>query len=38
VRWAEHVARIGEIRNTCNILVEKPERKRGIILKCILEK
>jgi hypothetical protein len=27
MRWAEHVERMGEIRNTCNILVGKPEGK-----------
>jgi hypothetical protein len=26
--WAEHVARIGEMRNAYIILVRKPERKR----------
>jgi hypothetical protein len=28
MRWAWHVARIGEKRNVCRILVGKPERKR----------
>jgi hypothetical protein len=26
--WAEHVALIKEMRNTCKILVRKPEGKR----------
>jgi hypothetical protein len=26
--WAEHIARIGEMRNAYNILVGKPEEKR----------
>jgi hypothetical protein len=25
MKWAEHVARMGEMRNACNILVGKPE-------------
>jgi hypothetical protein len=28
MRWAEHVARMGEERKVCKILVEKPEEKR----------
>jgi hypothetical protein len=28
MRWAEHVARMGEKRNVCRLLVGKPERKR----------
>jgi hypothetical protein len=28
VRWAWHVARMGEKRNAYRILVDKPERKR----------
>jgi hypothetical protein len=28
MRWVEHVARMGEMRNTYNILVGKPEEKR----------
>jgi hypothetical protein len=28
MRWAGHVARIGEMRNVCKILVGKPEGKR----------
>jgi hypothetical protein len=27
MRWAGHVARMGEKRNACSILVGKPERK-----------
>jgi hypothetical protein len=27
MRWAEHVVRMGEKRNTCRILVGKPEGK-----------
>jgi hypothetical protein len=30
VRWAGHVARMGEKRNTCRILVGKPEGKRPL--------
>jgi hypothetical protein len=30
MRWAGHVARMGEKRNTCRILVGKPEGKRPI--------
>jgi hypothetical protein len=28
--WAEHVARMGEIRNACRILVGKPEGERPL--------
>jgi hypothetical protein len=28
MRWTEHVACMGEMRNAYNILVGKPERKR----------
>jgi hypothetical protein len=28
IRWAEHVARMGEKRNACRILVGKPRRSR----------
>jgi hypothetical protein len=28
LRWSEHVARMGEMRNAYNILVGNPERKR----------
>jgi hypothetical protein len=37
MKWAEHVAQIGEMRNVCNILVGKLERKiyMRIILKLI---
>jgi hypothetical protein len=28
MRWAGHVARMGETRNACRILVGKPEEKR----------
>jgi hypothetical protein len=42
VRWAVHIARMGEIRNVHSILVGKPERKRSlgrrVILEWILEK
>jgi hypothetical protein len=30
MRWAGHVARIGEKRNAYRILVEKPEEKRPL--------
>jgi hypothetical protein len=30
VRWAGHVARMGEKRNACRILVGKPEGKRPL--------
>jgi hypothetical protein len=30
MRWAGHVARMGEKRNACRILVGKPERKRAL--------
>jgi hypothetical protein len=30
MRWAEHVARIVEKRNTCRLLVGKPEGKRPL--------
>jgi hypothetical protein len=30
MRWAGHVARIGEKRNMCSLLVEKPEGKRPL--------
>jgi hypothetical protein len=30
MRWAGQVARIGNMRNVCNILVGKPERKRPL--------
>jgi hypothetical protein len=30
VRWAGHVARMGEMRNACIILVAKPERNRPL--------
>jgi hypothetical protein len=43
MRWAGHVARIGEKRNAYRILVGKPEGKRPLengwtILKWILER
>jgi hypothetical protein len=47
MRWTRHVARIGEMRNVCEILVGKPEGKRPlgrpgmggrIILKWVLGK
>jgi hypothetical protein len=28
MKWAGHVARIGEERKMCNVLVLKPERKK----------
>jgi hypothetical protein len=30
MRWAEHVARVGEGRKLCRILVGKPERNRPL--------
>jgi hypothetical protein len=30
MRWAGHVARMGETRNACRILVGKPEGKRPL--------
>jgi hypothetical protein len=30
MRWAGHVARVGETRNACRILVGKPEAKRPL--------
>jgi len=30
MRWAGHVARIGERRGTCRVLVGKPEGKRPL--------
>jgi hypothetical protein len=30
MRWAGHVARLGETRNAYRILVAKPERKRSL--------
>jgi hypothetical protein len=30
MRWAEHVARMGEKRNACRLLVGKPEGKRPL--------
>jgi hypothetical protein len=30
MRWAGHVARMGEKRNVCRLLVGKPERKRPL--------
>jgi hypothetical protein len=30
MRGAGHIARVGELRNACNILVAKPERKRSL--------
>jgi hypothetical protein len=30
IGWAGHVARMEERRNTCRILVGKPERKRSL--------
>jgi hypothetical protein len=30
MRWARNVARMGEKRNTCRILVRKPEGKRRL--------
>jgi hypothetical protein len=30
MRWAEHVARMGEKRNTYRLLVGKPEGKRPL--------
>jgi len=30
MRWAEHVARMGERRGVCRVLVGKPERKKPL--------
>jgi hypothetical protein len=30
MRWAEHVAHMGEVRGTYNILVGRPERRRPL--------
>jgi len=30
IKWAEHIARMGEMRNVYNILVGKPEGKRQL--------
>jgi hypothetical protein len=30
MRWVGHVAHIGDMRNTCKILVGKPEGKRPL--------
>jgi len=30
IRWARHVARVGERRNVHNVLVEKSEEKRPL--------
>jgi hypothetical protein len=30
MRWAGYVARMGEKRNACRLLVGKPERKRPL--------
>jgi hypothetical protein len=30
LRWADHIARMGEKRNVCRILVGKPEGKRPL--------
>jgi hypothetical protein len=30
MRWTGHVARMGQMRNTCNIFVGKPEGKRPL--------
>jgi hypothetical protein len=30
MKWAGHVARMGEKRNACRLLVGKPERKRPL--------
>jgi hypothetical protein len=42
IRWAGHVARMGEMRNAYKILVGVLEGKRPlrrpIILKCVLER
>jgi hypothetical protein len=43
MRWAGHVAQMGEKRNACSILMGKPETKGTkisgwIILKWILER
>jgi hypothetical protein len=41
MRWTEYVARMSETRNTCSVLVGKPEDldvRERIILNWILEK
>jgi hypothetical protein len=48
MRWAEHVVRIGEMRNSYNILFGKPEKGKDqsedlgvdvrIILECMLNR
>jgi hypothetical protein len=30
MRWARHVARVGEKRGVCRVMVEKPEGKRPL--------
>jgi hypothetical protein len=30
MRWTGHIARVGEMRNACNILVGKPEGQRPL--------
>jgi hypothetical protein len=30
MRWVEHVAHIGEMKNPCNILVRKREERRHL--------
>jgi hypothetical protein len=30
MKWAGHVARLGEKRNACRLLVGKPEEKRSV--------
>jgi hypothetical protein len=38
IRWAGHVARLGENRNAYRLLVGKPEGKRPLILGWILKR
>jgi len=37
IRWAGHVARVGEKRNTCRVLVGEPEGDLGIVGRIILK-
>jgi hypothetical protein len=30
IRWVGHVAGMGKVKNSCKILVIKPERKRSL--------
>jgi hypothetical protein len=38
IKWTDHIARTGEMRNTHKILVRRPERKRSLTrTKCRCE-